>query len=361
MPHPMTLSKADLAQFPDDYADARAQILTAYAHANLVRERSSHPLSNAAKLTTECFWLGPLDAGKVCVLISATHGVEGFVGAAIQIDLLNRLQQGYQLPPDTAVLIVFALNPYGFFHHRRCDEQGIDLNRNFIDFRQPPPSNPGYALLRDSIFQDDLQKRTQSLAQFRHQMGQKAFEEALSGGQYQDSHGPFFGGTSPAHGHRVMLHCVEHFALSGRSLAVIDLHSGLGAYAHGELICDHPVDSQGYACAQRWFGAGVTSPGLGDSSSVPKLGLLDYFWHPYMQQIGCFVTLEFGTYSTDKLFTTILNDQVAWHGKIASTIQASSKAMRAHFYPDDPYWRELCLVKARQVIQQAIIGLKNDG
>src|SRR5690606_18679759 len=93
-----------------------------------------------------------------------------------------------------------------------------------------------------------------------------------------------------------------------RQLAVIDLHTGLGPYGHGEIICDHPAASVGTATAQRWYGEAVTLPELGTSFSAPKLGLMDYGWHAIMGDKSCFVTLEFGTGSTERLFRVLLDD-----------------------------------------------------
>ena len=74
---------------------------------------------------------GPADASKVLMTTSVVHGSEGFCGSATQTGLL---QITVSLPPDVAVVQVLAVNPYGFSHARRVNEDGVDLNRNFIDF-----------------------------------------------------------------------------------------------------------------------------------------------------------------------------------------------------------------------------------
>jgi predicted deacylase len=362
---PVTLSADALAVFSGDYERARSGLLTRAKPCVLVEDRQSFALNSAdddqaAALSTEILWLGPRSAGKVLVLISATHGVEGFVGAAVQSDLLARLQQGYQLPDDTAVLLVFALNPYGFAKSRRCDEQGIDLNRNFIDFDQPLPDNRGYLALQAAIYLEDGIQRQQAFDRFRQAHGQTEFEVAISGGQYSDPQGPFYGGSGPAHGRRVIAQIIAHYQLAQRHLAVVDIHSGLGRYAHGEVINDHPLASAGFRVASRWYGASVTAPAMGTSSSVMKLGLMDYHWHALMGERGCFVTLEFGSYSTEALFEVILQDHRCWKMGDAGAISNVAAAMREHFCPEDSYWRELVLIKARQVIQQAVDGLQHD-
>lgn len=311
MTHPVVLSTEALDVFPLDYRRAKEKVQALAQTSSHIESILSFALGAAGDksndlLSTDILWLGPRLAEKVVVLISATHGVEGFVGAAVQIDLLLRIQQAYPLPADTAVMIVFALNPYGFVQCRRCDEKGIDLNRNFIDFDQPLPVNEGYEQLKNTIYCQDPEQRQKLFDDFRQQWGQTAFDFALSGGQYSDPQGPFYGGRQAAHGRKVIEQIIEHYQLAQRQLAVIDIHSGLGPYAHGELINDHPLNSSGYRVANTWYGASVASPAVGDSSSVSKLGLLDYCWHPLMVQRGCFVTLEFGSYRTQDLFNVIL-------------------------------------------------------
>ncbi len=41
--------------------------------------------------------------------------------------------------------MLHAVNPYGFSHLRRVNEDNVDLNRNFRDFAQPLPVNAAYA------------------------------------------------------------------------------------------------------------------------------------------------------------------------------------------------------------------------
>jgi hypothetical protein len=152
------------------------------------------------------------------------------------------------------------------------------------------------------------------------------------------------------------------YRLAERRLAVIDVHTGLGPYGYGEIICDHAPDSDGARTARAWYGDECTLPALGTSSSVPKLGLLDYAWHAIMRPGSCFVTLEYGTRETGELFEVLLADHRyrAVHGTEPAPgpdYLALVGALRAHFCPDDPDWRRQVLLRARQVIDRAAEGL----
>ncbi|MGR8932597.1 MAG: DUF2817 domain-containing protein [Gammaproteobacteria bacterium] len=311
------------------------------------------------ELATDSVWLGDPDADRVVVILAGTHGIEGLAGSAIQSDLLGLLaSRRLSIPDQTALLVVHALTPWGFAWLRRCDAEGIDLNRNAIDFSQPVPENPGYDVLRPAMFCDDAVQRQRVFDEFARAHGRKALEIAISGGQYSDPEGPFFGGHAPAHGRLVCEALISEFNLNLRQLAVIDLHTGLGPYSYGELICDHDPNSAGAAMAKQWYGDSVTLPLAGTSSSVPKLGLLDYLWHGVMEEHSCYVTLEFGTYSTDALFEVLLKDHQVWaQADLNDAKLVHSQLMRQHFCPNDQAWQEMVLLRARQVVAQAIQGV----
>lgn len=313
-------------------------------------------------LFTRHLWVGQADAAKVLVLISGTHGVEGLAGSAIQQDLLAQIHaSGWQPEADTALLLIHLLNPFGCAWARRCDQDGIDLNRNFVDFGQPLPANPGYLALRAALLSGDAAKRQAAQQDYARQHGQTALEVAVSGGQYTDPAGPWYGGASPAFARRYIEGLMRDYRLAERRLAVIDLHTGLGPFGHGEIICDHPAGSGSTATAQTWYGDAVTLPELGTSFSAPKLGLMDYGWHAIMNGDSCFVTLEFGTGSTANLFNVLLDDH-AFHAlpKDKQTLTQARQvraAMLAHFYPDNVHWRRRIMAQARETLTQALEGL----
>src|SRR5215510_13293421 len=75
-------------------------------------------------------WIGSRQPKNVLVHSSGLHGVEGFAGSAIHLQFLNALPT---LAPDTAILLVHILNPFGMAWLRRVNENNVDLNRNFIE------------------------------------------------------------------------------------------------------------------------------------------------------------------------------------------------------------------------------------
>jgi len=326
----------------------------------------SHPLAGpqGEALATDTAWLGPDDAQSVLVLISATHGVEGFCGSAVQIDFLSRSKM---LPAGLAVLLVHAINPHGFAWLRRVTEDGVDLNRNYVNYSHMLPINEGYdelamAIVPASLDSRSLQQSDECLAVYLATHGQEAYEKALSAGQYGHPHGLFYGGLAPTWSRITSEKIISGFGLAKRKrVALIDLHTGIGPFAYGEPICDHPPGSTGVRLARLWYGDSVTEPALGNSISVAKHGLSDYGW---MQRIGeplVFIALEFGTCSFDNMMHVLRADHwlhaqgiVDWSDPDTRTIK---EAIRNHFYPATPDWQAKVIGRSRQCIEQALSGL----
>ncbi len=349
--------------FPRDYQQACDLWQEAVHKLSITHFQNNFTLDQAQGLVCQTAWVGPDAAPKVLVLISGTHGVEGYAGSAVELDCLHLVNAGgLDLPTDTALLLINALNPWGYANHRRCDDRGVDVNRNFIDFTQPLPVNPGYMELQPLLAIAEGGTRERAIDSFRNRVGQREYEIAYSGGQYTDPTGPFYGGSGPSFSREVIEDLIVRFRLSERQLAVIDIHTGLGPYGYGEVICDHPADSGSAHTARQWFGPGCGLPGTGTSCSVPKLGLLDYGWHRVMRSESCFVTLEFGTLGTESLFAVLHDEACAWSGSALGAVSKADAAaqMLAHFNPQDVGWRESVIFRARQVIQQALQGLSEN-
>ena len=360
MSYQLPFAPINLSVFPSTYAAARQNWLE---HINkLSGYHIAYPCAGVGPeneaLVTDTFWIGKKNAPRVLVLIAGTHGIEGFIGSAIQLDQLTLICSGQiVIPNNSAILLVHALTPWGYAWQRRCDADGVDLNRNNVDFSKPLPENKDYELIKDTLYLQDTKK---TFAEFERLHGRIAFEKAISTGQYCDPSGPFYGGKTPAHGRLVCEALISQYNLQQRDLAVIDLHSGLGSYGYGEAICDHQPDSAGTRVAHRWYGNSLALPLLGTSSSVPKTGLLDYAWHCIMNDRSCFITLEFGTFSTDQLFEILLHDHHLWaQNDNFSARREHSKIMRHHFYPIDQAWKEMVIFRARQVIAQGLYGVSS--
>ena len=366
------ISGLDTACFQDDYRHARQRLLDTVARlpAGLIQQQQAfthpRPGPDAQPLFLDRLWLGKSPSPeRMLVLISGTHGVEGFAGSAIQSHWLPTLAEQLQQQPDLGLIIVHALNPWGFAWLRRYDHEGIDLNRNFIDFSAPLPVNEKYDQVHDALLCDTSTQLDSVLTHWQTQWGKQPFEAVITQGQYRHADGLFYGGTGQSWSRQVLEQACNIPALQqAQHIAVIDLHTGLGPFGHGEVINDHTPGSPGFELACRWYEANAQSALLGESCSPPKTGLLDYFWHELMGARGCCVTLEYGTYSLDRLLMVSCEEQ-RYHNSLAQQPEARRQldhpavtAMRDFFYPQHHSWRELVLFRAGQIIRLALQGMK---
>lgn len=370
---PVPSSLLDLPRhFAASHTEARARILERWdqlpAQAGQRRHLPfPHPLQGPddAALSCDALLLEPAkDCPRCLVLISATHGVEGLTGSAVQHALLCALAaRELRLPDGTALLIIHALNPWGMAWLRRCDEQGIDVNRNFIDFRNSPPDNADFAAVLPLLREPDRARRRAMAAGWLATWGERRLQQAISGGQYSHPQLPFYGGQAPGFSAKVIDSLFGTLDLARRDLVVLDIHTGLGPWAYGELICDHPPDSAQAAHARRLFGPAVTSPLEGSSSSVPKSGLLDFRWQRDMSAHSCYLTLEFGTLPTDALFDCVIEDHLVWAGRAVdpdwqTSRRRSARAMLEHFRPSDPWWQQAVLLQAWLAVDRTLSGMR---
>ena len=358
--------KAEAGAFSRTYAEARSRFLVAARARGIVRSWP-HPMAgpHGETLGVDCAWIGPEDAARVVVVVSATHGVEGFSGSAIQVDHL--LHVAGPLPPDTALLLIHALNPWGFAWLRRANEDGVDLNRNFVDFARPLPENALYcaiapALVPPSLDANALADAERLIGEVRRTHGEAAFQAARKAGQYVDPGGVFYGGAAPSWSRTTLGEIAAWFRLGGRrALAAIDVHTGLGPFGHGEIILKNPPDGEGAAHARAWFGHSLTEPARGTSSTPRVHGSASDFWLGLGPQTAIFVVLEFGTFGTESGRIALRDDHwlhkhgvVGWDDPATRRIKAR---LKDHYHPGTPDWNEMVLWRGRQVVRQALTGV----
>jgi hypothetical protein len=356
------------SRFSADYTTARARFRAAAERAGGVLRAYDNPHRGPGgeALVTDCAWFGPKDAGKVLVILSGTHGVEGFCGSGLQLDWLEE-GNAAALPAGHAALLVHAVNPHGFAWIRRVTEENVDLNRNFIDFSQKLPENPDYDALADALVPPALSgpgwdKAEAKIAAFRAARGDAAFHAARSAGQYKFADGLFFGGTGPTWARRTEEAIIADYDLAKRRhVAAIDLHTGLGPFGYGELIVMQPLDS---AAGKRFIGWYDCVSPMGDPNSpaTTRAGVCPPYWEERLGDRVTFVTLEFGTRPRWTVFGALRADHwlhahtnVDWSDAETQRIKADLKDA---FFPDSAAWREMVLFRGRQVLRQARDGLR---
>ena len=355
--------------FSASYDEARAKFLSAMTEATGEHERIAHPEGgpDGKDLSTDVVWFGPRDAEGVLVMISGTHGVEGYCGSGAQIDWLRRDELA-SLPKGVAVLMIHAINPYGFAWNRRVTEDNVDLNRNWIDFAKPLPVNREYAELADLIcpseWSEAAQERTNGEL-MRWTMARGGFgplQQAVSGGQYTHPKGVFYGGSGPTWSRRTQTKILQSFCARARKVAIIDYHTGLGPWGYGEQIVPAPRETETFKRASRWFGGACTALSDGSSTSSDIVGDgLSVAPALLPKAEVTIMALEVGTKPVNHVLQALRAD--AWlhaHGDFASPQGKTIKQqIRDAFYGDAGDWKGMVAGQSLLACRQAIAGLQD--
>ncbi|MBK1697283.1 M14 family metallopeptidase [Rhodovibrio salinarum] len=355
--------------FPHDYRDARSRFLRASRDHNGTLEEVMNPVNapDGNPVFTDLAWHGPREADRVLVTISGTHGTEGYPGTAAQ---LAWLQTG-KLPEDVALLQIHALNPYGYAWTRRVTEGNVDLNRNFVDHDQPHPKNPGYEELFPEICPRDwteetIQRGDAAMERFMEAHGTHVLQKAISGGQYQHPDGIFYGGTAPVWSRRTLETAIDGALAKARRVAVVDLHTGLGPYGHGERIVMHDPKGSAYRNVQAAFGDDFACPTLGNSVATELPGTaLEAIERrlPGRDLVAC--ALEFGSEPTPEVRRALRADNwLHLHAPDGTLESETGQRIKAElsrvFVPEDTDWRHAVLRRSLETFEAACAWLQRD-
>ena len=352
--------------FSRDYADARRKFLAACRSARLKPVSYRNPASGPAgeQLYTDAVRIGPPTATRIVLVNSATHGVEGFCGSGIIVGWL-RSGEWRRLPKGVAMVLVHAINPHGFAWLRRVTEDNVDLNRNFQDFGKPLPVNEAYDALHAVILPERWDEtsttaRDKLFAAYAGRHGAMALQGAISGGQYRHADGVFYSGSRPTWSNRTYHAIVERFMQRARHVAFIDLHTGLGPYGTGELICNALPGTPQWDELHAWYGEGPTSPESGSSSSAKLTGFIRNATVRALPRANVrAITIEYGTFPAPEVLDALAADNwLHLKGEIDSSLGRSIKSrIRRAFYPDERDWKELVFLRARQILRRAVAGV----
>ena len=350
--------------FPSDYRSARAGFLAACKAADLGTTARVHPDAkgrdgNALFLDTAI--VGDRDAENALLLVSATHGVEGYFGSGVQTGMLRR---GLEAPEGSKIVLLHALNPYGFAWDRRVNEDNADINRNFVDHKNPPV-NAAYAALADHIAPRDVSRETMKAANaklraYSDAHGDFALQEAITKGQYVFADGLYYGGAKESWSASMLRDVMREELRDARRLVVIDFHTGLGEHGHGEMISEDLPGSAAYVRAKAMWGERVRSSEAGESVSAPLTGTVDRAVAGFLPDVELtFAALEVGTRPTRDVFNALRRDN--WLHRFAGADHADAGTIRREirdaFYPDTTEWKRMVWNTADEVVTAALKAL----
>lgn len=359
-------TSAASGSFSASYAVARALFRERCAAAGALLVAHRHPLHGPAgtPLYLDEARIGPLDARRVLLIASGTHGVEGHCGSGIQSFLLHD-GLAERLPPGTALVLVHAVNPWGFAWTRRVNEDNVDLNRNFLDHGAKHPENADYDALYDVLNPRSLEPAVieggmRALEAFEDERGWSAMYRALSGGQYAHPRGVQFGGVDETWSNRTLRALWSRHTAGAARAIFLDLHSGLGPRAFGMLLQTAAEESVAARLARHcWPDVIRAEPAAGSDAALVS-GLIGPAFVAALPRVAAVgIVLEFGTRELAEVMQAVQADHWLdlYGDRTSGAARAIAQRMRDAFYLDEDDWKEAVCLRSRDVVEQALRGM----
>ena len=353
--------------FSSDYFEARNKFLEAAAQNVGAIKSIIHPNAKGPEgrdLHMDLAVFGDPNSKSLLVIISGTHGPEGYCGSGVQTGLLR---QGLisQWGEHTKIAFIHAHNPYGFAWDTRFNEDNIDLNRNYLaDFSAPLPQNPAYAALHKWAAPQSLDDETMAdvqshLLEYANKNGFPALQAALSSGQYQFPEGVYYGGSAPSWSRNTLISMFDEITVGVEKMVVVDMHTGLGPFGVGEILISLPTGSKETAFCEEIWGDEVHSTKVA-SVSADLSGTLDEFLaHKYGAIKNAIMALEFGTIDPLSVFkSTQIGSWLHRRGdKNAPYADKLRQFSRDAFYPQGEEWSGKVWTRSLEVITKAVNNL----
>ncbi|WP_277967375.1 DUF2817 domain-containing protein [Pantoea trifolii] len=340
------------------YPTQRARFLAAVQRQNGALTSYAHPLPGpqGEELFTDVAVIGDANASRLMLVISGTHGVEGYYGSDCQIAWLDTFNLT-ALPADTAIVMLHLLNPWGAAHLRRVNEDNIDLNRNFIDFSRSAPANPDYAAWH-GIYHGDRASADKLLAETLNSAGWLAVKRVVEAGQYGAADGFFYGGQQPSWSYRMLETIIAHHLSQAKTIISFDLHTGAGAWGHPMLLSiaeqRFAAHDWGKAIYGEWLTLLFTGAGRDSETGVTATatGYVSQFLLTSLPSTQILpLVVECGTYPGEEMHRRVRDDHwLHLQGDPASESgQAIKQELVEGFWPADADWRALVAFRTQQI------------
>ena len=234
--------------YSSTYEEARRRFVESATAIGATLSKHALQIESAAsdEFTIDVAVIGP-DGAPTLVVSSGLHGVEGFLGSAIQLSMLEKLKT------DTALNIrwvfIHAINPFGFARIRRFNEQNVDLNRNFLLPNCPytgAPANYGRlnALLNPASEPSRYEPFRLKAMWHIVRYGMAALKQSIAAGQYEYPRGIFYGGSEPSRAMEVIGENCDQWIGSAQKILHVDFHSGLGDFGEYRLMLAELAESE---------------------------------------------------------------------------------------------------------------------
>ena len=324
---------------------------------------SSFPISakspEGKDLAIDFAIIGDPSSRKVILHVAGTHGIEGFLGAAIQLAILKDLAQP---PKDFALALLHCLNPWGMSHLRRVTEDNVDLNRNFQFTENSYQGAPeGYRLLdgflnpkREPAHFDKLLFYPQAILAVL-KFGFANVKQAIAGGQSEYQKGLFFTGKAKTENLKIFENWLKDNLSQATPVFGIEVHSGLGPYGYDTLFTQLAKSDPEFTKLESNLGHPLSSDAADESVGFKTIGDLANAIPRVLSPIPCnWILQEFGTYNNFAALSSFRIENMYHHYGNGDLNHWSKCRLMEIFNPKDINWRREVVSRGVDLFKKAV-------
>ena len=350
--------------FPENYADSRIRFCRAVDALGAKRISLALDVEGMSGLYIDVALIGAPELPAI-IVSSGLHGVEGAFGAAIQLAWLAKLKGK---PIHARYVLLHALNPYGYAMGRRVNEDNVDLNRNFLQsYSELSVGDYGRfdALLNPACAPSRFDMFSLKALTYLAREGRQQLQDAIVRGQYAYPQGLFYGGVARSQTVRIIEEHMPDWVGESPEVCHLDFHTGLGAFAHCQLMIQTELESARYQWCEKAFGASELVA-TGKAGPIEKISAYqaayqangamgDWLMQRFDDRPYHFVTAEFGTCSSVKVLSALRTENQAFHycaTDSAARVRAR-KRLEDCFCPRSQRWRRHVVARGVHLIEQA--------
>lgn len=373
MPTETPQNLTDQEYFPQNYHDSRrrfAELASAVSGAQI--ESWLIPGKTDTDLFTDSSYWAPHGQPEFLLVISSgIHGSETYAGSAIQQMFLREILPRINRE-NTGIWLVHAMNPYGFKHHRRLTENGVNLNRNFsISGEMYKSRNEPSEKMHSRFFERSVVNSVQSSMMKKLQLqngiayfdgvSMNEFTKATAPGQYITPHDLEYGGRELEPQSKRFVEHLQRLMPQYRDIVALDLHTGLGDQNRLHLLTSGSGRDLHPELFAKLFDAAADkeyyeyTPASADGF-YDVHGALNYAFADTAQphQRVCAITMEFGTlgHSVEAqlkaLNNFVVEHQGFYNGYASESLrQQVEQECFERSYPQNDEWRRSVVQASR--------------
>ncbi len=367
-----------LTLFYESYDENREQFrLLAASFQNRFRdvEIGKHVLKSSidSDLSIDTIYIPAQNETKRLVIMSSgVHGIEGFTGSAVQRYFMSEVLDEAVLR-NMGVLLIHAINPYGFKYGRRASENNVDMNRNFnINKDLFLNKNEGYTRINHFLNPPKKAKAGYFGNSFffiktvyyilKYNMG--ALRQSTIQGQYEFKNGIFYGGNDFEQQKEWLERLISEKINGYEFVFVIDIHTGFGERGKLHYLPGNVKDTNRKILLETMFrGYTIDWPKTEKNFCIVRGGFVDCVGNLIpadKKYIG--TVFEFGTLNSHKivgsirsLHNMILENQGFHHGyKNNKAEKIVKNRFREMFFPSSEIWRSQAMKQTSEILQVLI-------